>query len=463
MLRVKAQASPPTGRPRASTSSTASAGARRARARARRPSTSCPANPAVRDRWTQPIKVNVRNLRTRTFVTAGIAVDAPKMPHRAAIPNGPPGIWSSSRTLRRGDTYTVPRLHAEAERPRARGRRVGLRPRLHGLPRDPARRRTAGRRPTAPFLGPYGRGLPGVGRRRRADPGQAPRPRHRRPRVRRRRAGARGLRPAAHVGARRSGSSRARTTRSSTSSRSRPTSAAASATPSRRRPPRGRSRASCSTPSRATASSTRGRWRCCCGWPASPRASRPASRPARSTARPRSTSCATSTPTPGSRRGSPSIGWVTFDPTPVRRAAALPERRRAGTAAIGDAPDLGGGGALDPRAGTAATEGTNWEPIVGRRRRRRCCCSSCAGLAFRSRGAARRRPAARARARAAPDAPGARARARPCRRSRTRSPARPTRPPTCAPCASSATAAAAASRRSPSAAGCAPSWAAAAA
>ncbi|MEO8689623.1 MAG: transglutaminaseTgpA domain-containing protein [Solirubrobacteraceae bacterium] len=66
-----------------------------------------PADPAVRERWTQPIKVNVRNLRTRTFVTAGIAVDAPEMPHRAAIPNGPQGIWSSSRTLRRGDTYTA--------------------------------------------------------------------------------------------------------------------------------------------------------------------------------------------------------------------------------------------------------------------------------------------------------------------------------------------------------------------
>jgi len=67
-----------------------------------------PANPAARDRWTQRIEVSVRNLRTRTFVTAGIAVDAPRMPHRAAIPSGPPGIWSSSRTLRRGDTYSVP-------------------------------------------------------------------------------------------------------------------------------------------------------------------------------------------------------------------------------------------------------------------------------------------------------------------------------------------------------------------
>ena len=66
-----------------------------------------PDDPAIRDRFTQQIEVSVRNLRTRTFVTAGIAVDAPEMPNRAAIPNGPPGIWASSRTLRRGDTYTV--------------------------------------------------------------------------------------------------------------------------------------------------------------------------------------------------------------------------------------------------------------------------------------------------------------------------------------------------------------------
>jgi protein-glutamine gamma-glutamyltransferase len=66
-----------------------------------------PSDPAILRRFTQPIKVNVRNLRTRTFVTAGIPVDAPEMPNRAAIPNGPPGIWVSSRTLRRGDSYTA--------------------------------------------------------------------------------------------------------------------------------------------------------------------------------------------------------------------------------------------------------------------------------------------------------------------------------------------------------------------
>ena len=54
--------------------------------------TSCPTTRRSADRFTQPIKVTVRNLRTRTFVTAGIPVDAPEMPNRAAIPNGPPGI-----------------------------------------------------------------------------------------------------------------------------------------------------------------------------------------------------------------------------------------------------------------------------------------------------------------------------------------------------------------------------------
>ena len=116
---------------------------------------------------------------------------------------------------------------------------------------------------------------------------------------------ARALRPVAGRGRCRSGSSAAPATRSTTSSRSRPTSAAASPTPRRRPPSRARSRASCSTRSPATASSTRARWRCCCGWAASPRASPPASPRAPMTARPRSTWCATSTPTRGSRRGSP--------------------------------------------------------------------------------------------------------------------------------------------------------------
>src|SRR3954454_8339175 len=67
-----------------------------------------PGDRSALNRWTQRIKVSLRNLRTATFITAGIPVDAPDLPNRAAIPSGPPGIWLASRTLRRGDTYTVP-------------------------------------------------------------------------------------------------------------------------------------------------------------------------------------------------------------------------------------------------------------------------------------------------------------------------------------------------------------------
>ena len=66
-----------------------------------------PGTPETRRRWTQEIEVSIRNLRTRTFITAGIPTNAPAMPNRAAIPTGPPGIWTSSRTLRRGDSYKV--------------------------------------------------------------------------------------------------------------------------------------------------------------------------------------------------------------------------------------------------------------------------------------------------------------------------------------------------------------------
>jgi transglutaminase-like putative cysteine protease len=56
-------------------------------------------------RWTQSIEVTVRNLHSRTFVTAGIPLAPPDMPNRRSIPAGPPGIWAASQLLRRGDTY----------------------------------------------------------------------------------------------------------------------------------------------------------------------------------------------------------------------------------------------------------------------------------------------------------------------------------------------------------------------
>ena len=99
--------SPPTGRPRASTSSTASAGRSRRVRHARGDRPRAPGRPgrpralhaAHQGQRAQPAHAHVRDRRH--------PVDAPDMPNRAAIPNGPPGIWVSSRTLRRGDTYTV--------------------------------------------------------------------------------------------------------------------------------------------------------------------------------------------------------------------------------------------------------------------------------------------------------------------------------------------------------------------
>ena len=78
-------------------------------ARARRSTSSCPADPAVRERFTQRIKVNVRNLRTRTFVTAGIPIDAPEMPR----PRGDP--QRAARHLRL-EPHAAPRRHLHGQR-----------------------------------------------------------------------------------------------------------------------------------------------------------------------------------------------------------------------------------------------------------------------------------------------------------------------------------------------------------
>jgi MYXO-CTERM domain-containing protein len=76
--------------------------------------------PAIVKRWTQEIKVSIRNLRTDQFITAGYAseLDIPKL---AAIPTLD-GLYLAPRTLRRGDAYTArvytPRP-SEAQRRRA--------------------------------------------------------------------------------------------------------------------------------------------------------------------------------------------------------------------------------------------------------------------------------------------------------------------------------------------------------
>ena len=287
---------------------------------ARRPGRARPLDPAHRGQRAQPAHAHVRDGRHRHRR----AEDAqprrdPQRPDRHLVvePHAAP-----RRHLHRAG------LHPAADRARARGRGLRLRPRPLGTSARSSSTTTRRRRLA---VDPDRGRLPGVGRGASAVLAKRPDP------------GTGGLefidgdealadsRPAAHLGALAASSSAARTARSSTSRRSRPTSAAASPTRSRRRPRRARSRASCSRPSRATASSTRARWRCCCGWAASRRAWRPASRRARSTARPRSTSCATSTRTPGSRRGSPTSAGSRS----TRRPSSAPPRSQGDDARHG--------------------------------------------------------------------------------------------------------------------------------
>ena len=104
LLRVTAHDSPRTGRPRTSTSSTGACGVARAGpARGRR---AAPTTRAPSSRWTQHIKVSIRNLRSDQFITAGYAsdVDIPRLERSSRRSDG---LYVPPRTLRRGDAYTA--------------------------------------------------------------------------------------------------------------------------------------------------------------------------------------------------------------------------------------------------------------------------------------------------------------------------------------------------------------------
>lgn len=64
-----------------------------------------PRNRRLVRRWSQRIKVSIRNLRTEQFITAGYASEL-AIP-RLSILQTPDGIYLPSRTLRRGDAYTA--------------------------------------------------------------------------------------------------------------------------------------------------------------------------------------------------------------------------------------------------------------------------------------------------------------------------------------------------------------------
>ena len=61
--------------------------------------------PAIVKRWTQTIKVSIRNLRTDQFITAGYAseLDIPQLIDLPTLD----GLYLAPRTLRRGDAYTA--------------------------------------------------------------------------------------------------------------------------------------------------------------------------------------------------------------------------------------------------------------------------------------------------------------------------------------------------------------------
>ena len=62
-------------------------------------------NPRLLERWTQQIKVSIRNLRTDQFITAGYAreLDIPRLNVVQTLD----GLYVPPRTLRRGDAYTA--------------------------------------------------------------------------------------------------------------------------------------------------------------------------------------------------------------------------------------------------------------------------------------------------------------------------------------------------------------------
>jgi transglutaminase-like putative cysteine protease len=64
-----------------------------------------PDDAELEKRWTQTIKVSIRNLRTDQFITAGYAsdVDIPKLNDVPTLD----GLFTAPRTLRRGDAYTA--------------------------------------------------------------------------------------------------------------------------------------------------------------------------------------------------------------------------------------------------------------------------------------------------------------------------------------------------------------------
>ena len=223
--------------------------------------------------WRETARVTLRRMQTREVLGTGttLAVEDTSRHRRAG---GRAGRLAIADRVPRRRLLHHPRLPAAPE-PEA-ARRVGR------------RSRPAARRRPQPDRAGRGRRI----RRARSagDPGRDPLPAV--PAARRRPDPVRGLSDARALPRRRQGAaslglqrapggwpgSSSATPRRRTTTSSPPTASSRTASPTRRTRPRSRAAArrstgSCSTPAAATASTSRARWRCCCGWAGSPRAS----------------------------------------------------------------------------------------------------------------------------------------------------------------------------------------------
>ena len=285
--------------------------------------------------WSSEIHVRVRGFSSRLFVGAGTTLAISSSP-RTPIRNAPGTFRTGPRPLHEGQSYD-----AIVWNPRPTKRQLrGAQGRAAGVDvAVPAHRPPA--RPGRPGAAPAAGQRPDARRRPRRCRSRATRSTARRSSTRagpgRRRVEVEDvLRRSAYGGVYRLAEQLRQGTKTPTgtcSGCSTTSRTAATRTPSSRRPAPSRSRRSCSATSRATASSSPGRWRSCCGWRASPPASRPASRPGTTD---RDTGEFVVHDTDAHSWVEAYIapyGWVTFDPTPP----VGPARLNAGVGAAASA------------------------------------------------------------------------------------------------------------------------------
>ena len=297
-----------TGSSRTSRTSTASAGSMRGVPDrfGPGPEADLDANWGENPQWGGEARVTVRGLRGDAIAGAGttLSVDAGD---RHVMPTFSPGTWQADRELTAGDSYRVrfyaPRpnpLAARGRHERARAASRATRWRCCCRSSDPScpTPPTPAARPVA---GAHARAAAVLGPRPAAGPQRPPRDDRARP------PGAAQLAVLADLAARPAPQARRPQplrVRAPHRPLLRQAASATTSGPRRRRRACRRSSTSCSRARRATASTSRARWRCCCASAGCPRASRPASRPEGSAAARASGSCATAMPTRGSRPGS---------------------------------------------------------------------------------------------------------------------------------------------------------------